>query len=119
MYSQSGKGFSFLHGVVVIGEKHGYVNLSRLIAENHLKSSWSSQHNGVYFELSIQKLVDGVIPEDRDRVNSGLNIRVPVAIPVPKGRPPKNCSKILRSWNEKGSSEKKRGNMTVPYVDCM
>lgn len=44
------------------------------------------------------------------KVESGDSLQIPVALAAPRGRPPKNASKRLRSWYERGPQSKKKRN---------
>lgn len=107
-YSRCGDGFPCLHGVAVICKKHGANSIYKYVARRHLSSSWKAQYENVDFRLPSQLEIDQVMDEARKKVARGEALQVPVALPPPRGRPPKNASKRLKAWYERGSSHSKR-----------
>lgn len=107
-YSRSSQGFPCLHGVAVICEKHGSVNVHKFVEARHLTQTWRSQYDGVEWESPNQHEIDEVMRSARKQVDSDQTLQIPVALPPPRGRPPKNASKRLRSWYERGAAQKRR-----------
>lgn len=58
-----------------------------------------------------------MISEDRYLVNSGINIQVPAALSVPRRRPTKNVLNYFVIGMKEFLRKRKRGIMTVPYLD--
>lgn len=101
-HSSSGDGFPCYHGVAVLCEKHGSVNLHKFIAVRHLRAAWKAQYEDVDFPFPAQSDVDNIRLDAKRLVAQNLNIRIPVALPPPRGRPVKNAGTRKRSWYEKG-----------------
>lgn len=102
-YSSNGDGFTCFHGVAVIAEKYGSINLQKFKF-----IGWCTQYNGIFFAMPVQDDVDNVMAIDENLVVSVSNMSVLVAIAPPSGSPPKNYSKQLQAWYEIGAKSTKR-----------
>lgn len=107
-YSLNCSGFPCYHAVAVLCEKHGAVNLHKFISERHLTTTWKRQYNGFSFDVPHQSAVDLVRLDARRLVAQNSNVRIPVALAPPRGRPVKNAGTRKRSWFEKGPHPKNK-----------
>lgn len=107
-FSKLGDGFPCLHGVAVICEKYGSVNLHKFIAPRHISSSWKRQYENVNFTVPPQDKIDNVIQSAKRLVAMKQNLQIPKALPPPRGRPSKDAGIRRKSWFENGPSEKRR-----------
>lgn len=101
-YACNGGGFPCLHGVAVLSEKHGSINLHRYVESRNLTASWKQQYDTVQFNLPSQTDMDNVIIEAAHLVAMKQNLHIPVALPPPRGRPSTNTGTRKRSWYERG-----------------
>lgn len=116
VYSRTGSGFSWFHATAFIFEIHYPVKIYRFIASRYLTTSWRIQYEGIEFPVPSQQNIDEVLFSARERVERCHNTEIPVAFTPPRGPPPKNTSKILRSWYERGPKKKKKRVMILFYV---
>ena len=109
VYSRSGNGFPCLHGIAAICVKHDSSHVYKYIDQRHTTQRWKEQYHNLSFDLPTQEDVDTMVEKARQSILNGTSIRIPVAIPPPRGRPPKTASKRLKSWYERGpTSGRKR-----------
>lgn len=107
-YSLVRDGFPCLHGVAVICERLGSVNVHKHVERRNLTFTWKQQYEGVPFLLPHQFDMDRIMLEAEELVASGHHLHIPVALPPPRGRPVKRAGKRMRSWYEKGPKKSKR-----------
>lgn len=87
----------------------------RFISLRHLTISWIFQNEGIEFPFSSQHRIEEVFISASELVAKGKKTEITVAIPPPRGQPPKHASKILRSWYERVSQKKKKRT----YACCL
>lgn len=107
-YSMVGDGFPCYHGAAAICERTGTVNVHKFIARRNLTVQWKQQYADICFDLPRQVDMDDVIVRAQGLVDSGEHVRIPVALPPPRGRPVKQAGKRKRSWYERGPQRAKR-----------
>lgn len=112
VYSRSGDGFPCWHGAAVICRKHNAASVYKYVSTRHLTAAWQKQYEGVEFQLPSQAQVDELMTSARQKVLSGSSVKIPLAIPPPRGRPPKNAGARLKSWYERGPDAAKRRKYT-------
>ena len=90
-YSINGDVFPCLHGVEVLCEKYGAVNLHKFIHVRHVSSAWKRQYNGVNFTVPPQHKIGEILTAARSLVESKKNLQIPLALQPPRGRPSKDA----------------------------
>lgn len=73
-YSRNGTGFPCWHGVAVICEKHGSVNVHKFIEARHLTAAWKAQYEEVDFPLRSQSDIDMVMANASSAVESNTGL---------------------------------------------
>lgn len=106
-YSTNGTGFPCYHGAAVIGEKHGYPNMFKYVAVRHQTSAWRNLYKDLCFQIPSQTDIDVLLTEAKLSVVNGTNVRVPKALPPPRGRPGKNAGRRKQGFYEQGPAAKK------------
>ena len=101
-YSQKGDGFPCWHAVADICVKHGSLNVHRFIHERHLTAAWKKEYEEIEFPVPLQVDIDAVMATAAASMDGGTDLKLPVAIRPPRGRPPKDAPKRLRSFYESG-----------------
>lgn len=104
-YSTYNDGFSCWHVVAVICEKDGPVNLHRCLV-HHLSETWGAQYTGVILNIPTQLDIHDVFMRPLETVSKKAMLKIPVADPSLRGRPPKHESKRRRFWYERGPNSK-------------
>lgn len=91
-------------------ERFGSINLHRFVDERHLEKTWKTQYTDIDFHVPEQAGIDLVLVTAQSSIENKTDLRLPVAICSPRGRPPKDPSKRVRSWYESGykSGDRKR-----------
>lgn len=107
-YSRSGDGFPCWHGVAVICQKHGAQYVHNYVAERHLTKTWKAQYEGVEYNIPSQESIDRIFITAARLAENEESVQIPVALAPPRGRPPKDASRRLKSWYEKGGSHLKK-----------
>lgn len=114
-YSQARNGLPCYHGVAVICEKYGTMNLFKFISKRHLTTEWKKQYEGIDFDVPNEADIEEVFAGARRLVETGGNIHIPLAIAPPRGRPFKEAGRRKRSWFERGPSRKRRRTYNCSY----
>ena len=73
-----------------------------------LTSTWKSQYDGIEFHAPSQSEGRQLFKNAEVDLHNGKKLQVPKAIPPPRGRPPKNAGKRLRSFYELGPCKKRK-----------
>lgn len=107
-YSKVKNGYPCLHGMAVLTEKHGRTNIHNFIDKRHLSMKWKDQYENVSFDLPTQADVDRIMVHAKVIVAKGENVRIPKALPPPRGRPVKGAGKRKKGWYERGPEAAKR-----------
>lgn len=74
------------------------MNIHLFILPRHLILARKKQYENVDYPVPGKNDIDAVMAEAENLIRERRNIKVPVDIQTPRGRHPKNASKILRIW---------------------
>ena len=99
--------FPCFHGTAVLCEKYGSHNLYKHIAWRHLTKAWKENYYDLC-SLPPAYSVDKVIKQAKRLVALRQHLKIPKAIPPPRGRPVKNAGKRKKGWYERGPAASKR-----------
>lgn len=97
-HSRSDNGFTCLHVVTVIFNKHGAGNDKTYIARRHFSVCSKSTYANGEFRLPSQDQMEEMMQEARKKGRCGDARQVPVQLPPPRVIPPLKAGKSLQSW---------------------
>lgn len=98
VYSETEDRLPCYHGVTVLCERNGAVNIVKFVARRHLAEAWKLQYANSDFNIPFQAELDTVLACAKQQVATDTNMGVPVALPTRCGIPVRNTGKRRRSW---------------------